>query len=629
MRRKIHPTCRRAVATAQNIIANTGLHRSVFAALSLSIVSTYGQTSVFTSSASSNWSAPTNWSPAPPAALGNLTIADSTPLNSLLLDDGSHVIGSLTFGNTGLRTAAFTVDATLPGSSFTISGGLTAAGDLPGSATTLTLRGGITVNGDQTWNVGGIVSGADKDNGIAITGPVSGAVAGVLTVNGTLTKTGPGLLTLTGVTLGNGSLAISSGALRLHASLGKTLTVGGAGTNGQVTIADGAQLLVYQDTTGDFGTIADPSITKPFVLNGVSNVELAGAGATDVAIGSPIAFNGTHGIRIFSGNSASSVTYRLSGDISGSGTISLTSGGSGPRLLVLSGNNSAFAGNIVVGGRNVLRLASSTAGSAQATYELTGGNTAIESSGSAELVIGGLSGTLGTVRNGGATNTVLRVGGADQDTTLAGAITNGGGGGTLSMIKEGAGDLILSGVGNNYSGPTSVNEGGLVVSGAITASPVTVNAGGTLGGSGSVTAITLGAGGSISPGNTDGHIESLAATSVTWNGGGSPGMKFDLSSVSSVSDQLLISGAFAKGAGSGFTFDFLGGGFEGGSYTLLTFGSLTGFSASDFQFTNLGAGLTGTFAVQPNAVTFTVIPEPSSMTACLVGVMLCGIRRRR
>jgi autotransporter-associated beta strand protein len=620
---------RRIVATAQNIIAKSGLYRFVLAALSLSIVSGYGQTPIFTGSAGSNWSAPASWSPAPPAPHENLIVADSTPVDSMLLDDGPHVIGSLTFGNTGLRTTAFTVDATLPGNSLTVSGGLTAAGDLPGSATTLTMRGGITVDGNQTWNVGGIVAGADKDNGIAITGPVSGSVAGLLTVNGTLTKTGPGLLTLTGVNLGNGSLAVSSGALRLHTSLGKTLTVGGAGTTGQVTIADGAQLLVYQDSTGDFGTVVNPSITKPFVLNGASNIELAGVEATDVAIGSPISFNGTHSVRIFSGNSASSVTYRLSGDISGAGTVSLASSGSGPRLLVLSGNNSAFAGNIVVGGRNVLRLASSAAGSAQATYELTGGNTAIESNGSAELVIGGLSGTLGTVRNGGATNTVLRVGGADQDTTFAGTITNGGGSGVLSMIKEGAGDLVLSGTGNNYSGPTSVNEGSLIVSGAITASPIAVNAGGTLGGSGSVTAITLGAGGSISPGNTDGHIESLAATSFTWNGGSLPGMKFDLSPVGNTSDQLLLFGAFVKGASSGFTFDFQGGGFQGGSYTLLTFGSSSGFSASDFQFTNLGAGLTGTFAVQPTAITFTVTPEPGPVAACLTGLMLCGIRRRR
>jgi autotransporter-associated beta strand protein len=529
----------------------------------------------------------------------------------------------------GLRTAAFTVDATLPGNNLTVSGGLTAAGDLPGNVTTLALQGAINIAGSQTWEIGGIIAGPDKEQGVAVTGPVSGTVPGTLIVSGTLTKTGSGMLTLTGLSWGDGSMAVNGGALRLDAGLGKTLTVGGAGTSGQITIGDGAQLFFYKEESGDFGTLANPSITKPFVLNGASNVELAGANVADVAIGSPIAFNGTHTVRLSSGISASSVTYRFPGNQSGSGAVSLASAGNGTRLVVFSGNNSAFSGTIVVGGRSVLRLASSTAGSAQAVYQTAGANAAIESDGAAELVLGGLSGTLGTVRNGGATNTILRVGGADQDTTFAGAITNGGGTGVISMIKEGAGDLILSGTANNYTGPTSVDDGALVVSGAITASPISVNTGGTLAGSGSVPSITLQAGAAISPGDTPGQLESLAATSLTWNSGSSPGMKFDLSSASDASDQLLLSGAFVKGTGSSFTFDFLGGGLQGVTYTLLTFGSSTGFSAADFAFTNLGAGLTGTFAVQPNAVTFTAIPEPRTAFLGLAAAVLCGLRRRR
>jgi autotransporter-associated beta strand protein len=619
---------RRPTVLTRLCVSNSGICPLALAVLSLSIVSAPAQTSLFTGSTSANWSVPSNWNPAPPASLDNVTIADATTFNSLVLDDGPHTIGSFTFGNSGLRTAAFTVDATLPGNSFTVSGGLTAAGNLPGNVTALALQGTINTGGSQTWEIGGILAGPDKEQGVAITGPVSGIVPGTLTVSGTLTKTGSGMLTLTGVSWGNGSMAVNSGALRLDAGLGKTLTVGGAGTSGQITIADGAQLFFHKEASGDFGTLANPSVTKQFVLNGASNVELSAADTGDVAIGSPLTFNGTHTVRLSSGVSASSVTYRFPGDQSGAGTVSLTTSGSGTRLFVFSGNNAAFAGTIVVGARSVLRLTSSTAGSAQAVYQLTGANTAIESGGAAETVLGGLSGTLGTVRNGGSTNTVLRVGGADQDTTFAGSITNGGAG-ALSMIKEGVGKLILSGIANSYTGPTSVDEGALVVSGEITASPISVNAGGTLGGSGSVTSITLQLDGAISPGDTTGQLESLAATSLTWNSSSSPGMKFDLSSSSNASDQLLISGALTKGTGSGFTFDFLGGGFQGATYTLLTFGSSTGFSAADFAFTNLGAGLTGTFAVQSNAVTFTAVPEPRSAFLLLVAAVFCGFRRRR
>jgi autotransporter-associated beta strand protein len=618
---------RRGTVLARLNFSYSGTCRLVLAALNLSIISASAQTSLFTGSTSSNWSVSSNWNPAPPVSLDNVTIADSTPFNSVVLDQ-PHVIGALTFGNSGLRTTAFTVDATPPGNSLTVSGGLTASGNLPGNVTTLALQGAISVAGSQTWAIGGVFAGPDKDQGVAITGPVSGTVPGTLSVSGTLTKTGSGMLTLAGVSWGDGSIAVNSGALRLDATLGKTLTVGGAGTSGQVTVGNGAQLFFYKDTSGDFGTLASPSITKPFVLNGTSNVELDGAGATDVAIGSPLTFNGTHTLHLFSEDSSSSATYRFPGNQSGAGAVSLTTSGSGTRLFVFSGNNTAFAGTIGANGKSVLRLENSTAGSAQAVYQLNGANTAIESNGAADMVLGGLSGTLGTVRNGGATNTVLHVGGADQDTTFAGSITNGGAG-TLSMIKEGAGKLILSGNANNYTGPTSVDEGALVVSGAITASPISVNAGSTLGGSGSVKAITLQLDGAISPGDTAGQLESLAATSLIWNSGSSPGMKFNLSSSSNASDQLLISGAFTKGTGSGFTFDFLGGGFQGATYTLLTFGSSTGFSAADFAFTNLGAGLTGTFAMQSNGVTFTAVPEPRSIFLLLIAAMVCGFRRPR
>src|SRR5207237_1337955 len=67
-----------------------------------------------------------------------------------------------------------------------------------------------------------------------------------------------------------------------------------------------------------------------------------------------------------------------------------------------------------------------------------------------------------------------------------------------SLTKIGTGTLILSG-GNTYTGPTTVNLGKLEVDGSI-ASVVTVNNGGTLGGSGTVGIVRVNNAGTVAPG---------------------------------------------------------------------------------------------------------------------------------
>src|SRR4030095_1292721 len=156
---------RRPTVLTRLCVSNSGICPLALAVLSLSIVSRAAQTSLFTGSTSANWSVPSNWNPAPPASLDNVTIADATTFNSLVLDDGPHTIGSFTFGNSGLRTAALTVDATLPGNSLTVSGGLTAAGNLPGNVTALALQGTINIGGRQGWGGGGVFGDAAQHNG--------------------------------------------------------------------------------------------------------------------------------------------------------------------------------------------------------------------------------------------------------------------------------------------------------------------------------------------------------------------------------------------------------------------------------------------------------------------------------
>jgi len=74
-----------------------------------------------------------------------------------------------------------------------------------------------------------------------------------------------------------------------------------------------------------------------------------------------------------------------------------------------------------------------------------------------------------------------------------------------SLVKAGTGTLTLNGV-NTYTGPTTVDDGKLIVNGSIaSSSALTVNAGGAVGGNGSLPKTTIN-GGTLSPGNSIGTI---------------------------------------------------------------------------------------------------------------------------
>jgi PEP-CTERM motif len=179
------------------------------------------------------------------------------------------------------------------------------------------------------------------------------------------------------------------------------------------------------------------------------------------------------------------------------------------------------------------------------------------------------------------------------------------------------------------------------VNGSVNSSAATVNSGGILAGVGSVSSVTLNAGGHIAPGSAAGTIGTLntANGNFTWNGEGTAlaQMTFNLGNaanmgLSATSDRISLGlGAFDRGTGSFFEFDFGNSGAHGNIYTLVTFGSQGGFTETDFSYAGLASGLTGTFSLTANSLQFTVVPEPSALALVGVALVAClgGLCRRR
>jgi fibronectin-binding autotransporter adhesin len=243
----------------------------------------------------------------------------------------------------------------------------------------------------------------------------------------------------------------------------------------------------------------------------------------------------------------------------------------GNTRLVLGANevipNGVGKGNVIIG--NAGNTVSTT------TLDLNGFNETINGLSSAGTV------TMGFVQNGAlGTTSTLTVGDYDQTSTFAGVIQDAplAGGGVVALTKIGSGILTLSAA-NTYTGETNVNAGTLTINGVGAAlsgtGVVKVNssatAAGTLSGTGTVGAVTLGANTgpqipTISPGATSafGSVGTLTTASLTVNGGN---LQFDLVTPGT-SDFIDVTGTASFNAPSTISPGPLGAGDT--TYTLLT-----------------------------------------------------------
>ena len=167
----------------------------------------------------------------------------------------------------------------------------------------------------------------------------------------------------------------------------------------------------------------------------------------------------------------------------------------GRLTLFIAGSSQVFdltgpmtgPGKLVLGTPAMTLRFNGTAGDGSAIFNLgTGTGVAFVRNTAAAIALGGLTGGSGTQLQGNnstATNVIYTIGGANTNTVFAGVIKDGTAA-NVSLVKTGAGALTLAGA-NTYTGPTTVSNGTLQVSGAIANGAVTV-AGGTLLVSGSI-----------------------------------------------------------------------------------------------------------------------------------------------
>ena len=192
------------------------------------------------------------------------------------------------------------------------------------------------------------------------------------------------------------------------------------------------------------------------------------------------------------------------------------------------------------------------------------------------------------------------------DISLSGILSGPG-----PLSKTGGGNLTL-GASDTYSGPTTINAGALLVNNALTASAVTVNPGGSLGGVGT---ITLGVidGGTVNPGSSGaGSIGNLTLVGgITFSDNSTYGVDVNARS----SDRLLVTGNFALGNNDTLALNILDG-TTSGVYTIATY---TGTESGTFA--NLPANASVDYTTG-NAITLRIgaaAPEPASLSLLALG----------
>ncbi len=452
---------------------------------------------------------------------GNNSFTGPTTISAgtLSLGNGTGTTGLITgnIANSGALTFALLGAQTYPG---VLSGNGTVAKTGSGNLTLTannTLTGTVTVSGGNLifGGSGNLAGNIVNTAGLRFERSSTQTYAGSISGNGTLTKSGTGVLVLAGnvaqanIVISSGSVQVgngTSGSLAGNVSLTGLLAFSPTGNSSFVGNVTGSGS-VNKVSTGNLSVVGSLGHTGGTTIYG-GTLEIgaggtAGSLAGNVANDGTLAFNRSDSLvygGVVSGNG--SLAQRGAGTTILTGTHTFTGGttisagtlqlGNGGAAGSVSGNivnnaNLAFSrsdavvfDNVISGSGNVTKLGTSTLTfGANQTYT---GTTTV-SGGTLQIGNGGTAGSVaGPIANSG---TVV----VDRSDSLAlpGAISGSG-----NLVKNGAGTLTLAAA-NSFSGTTVVNAGTLVLGDSLALQSSTVSLGaGTNLAFGTLTSATLG-----------------------------------------------------------------------------------------------------------------------------------------
>ena len=612
------------------------------------------------------------------AILGNITVAGTTSVldvNTFTITIGILTVtsgitnGSCVTGTTGTITSTgsyimantnnTTISAILAGSSYvgltksgvgvlTLSGANTYGGGTTINAGTLkigatnAISGNITVDGAtsvldiQSYSISiGQYSTLNVTNGAStcVTGTTGSITSGGYTINNTtdttisailkgtgttLTKSGAGVLTLSGANTYTGTTTINAGTLTIANTT--LLTLSGAITNnGTLSIANtGTNLLTLSGAISGAGalTLTSGSVklsglvsATPNLYSGVTTIT---AGTLTIANSGILTLSGAIAITNGTLSIANTNLLTLSGEISGAGALTLTSGS-----VKLSGlvSSSVYTGTTTIAG--ALSIANAAQLTLSGAITITSGTLSIANSLTNLLTLsgaisgaGGLTLTSGSVKLSGLvsspsyTGTTTITAGTltianSNILTLSGSFSNYG---TLSI--ENTNLLTLSGSFVNYAttGILTISQNSLLTisAGFTNNGTLTIMNGAllTLSGIGTISATTgafnVNQGGSLKFANTNSGGTSLAAT---FNNNGT----FETISASTLltlSGPFMNTGSLTIGQGSSLKFANLN--------TSTNLSTSSGSITNNGTFENANTSLLTASGAFTNTGTFTV-----------------------
>ncbi|MGX1499562.1 outer membrane autotransporter protein [Labrenzia sp. MBR-25] len=396
--------------------------------------------------------------------------------------------------------------------------------------------GSVTITHGSTWDGAGgaIWVGVNGEGSLLV---ADGGQVNTALFSSSSQATGVSTVKVTGA----GSHLRASTSFRFGSRGKATLTVADGGA---VTIGSGVGTMFLSDlatgkTTLNIGAAAGDTAVAPGTINAASVTSGDGTAT--------IVFNHTDG------------AYSFAPNLSGNASLEVYAG-----TTTLAGNNSSFSGTTTING-GTLKSGSANGFAPNTAYTVNGG--VLDLSGF-DLVMSSLKGSGGEVALGAVDLTVNSSG----DSTFAGVLSGSG-----DVIKQGAARLTLTGDSSGFSGTTKVSAGRLTVNGSL-GGMIEVT-GGSIGGSGTLSALGLGSGGTVSPGN------SIGTLTVSGNVSFAAGSIYDVEVDSAGNSDKIAAGGTATIAGGTVRVDP-----ESGSGDSFTYNPLTSYTILTAK-----GGVSGTF----------------------------------